>query len=86
MNDFKLVVISPFDNYKRGDQIINQDAVKKIIDDGFYAHHCRKVYLRACEKPLAIASAEGETVLNIESIKDTVVPNDDKVAKVKKKV
>lgn len=54
MSAYKLVVVDPFENYKRGDQIIDPKIVKNICDDTHdmhhYDRHVRRVMMSEIEK------------------------------------
>lgn len=59
MSAYKLVVVNPFENYKRGDQILDPEIVKKICDEKDpmheYERFVRRVMLSDIEKQQYIA-------------------------------
>jgi hypothetical protein len=42
---YKLVVVSPFNDYKRGDEITDQEVVKNILDKD-HEHHSFDAHVR----------------------------------------
>ena len=83
MTAYKLVVVDPFDNYKRGDQILDQNIVKNILntehDMHSYDRHVRRVSLSK-EEMLALndksnhempkKEIEEDATIKIESVND----------------
>ncbi|VVC75993.1 hypothetical protein AQUSIP_12940 [Aquicella siphonis] len=77
---YKLMVVSPFEKYKRGDYIYEQEFVEKILDPNSpfheYNNKVRKILLSENEKkvygkPEKVKSGDAhEKPLRIESIKD----------------
>lgn len=59
MDDYKLVVIAAFNDYKRGDQILDPLIVNKILNLGDpmneHEQKCRKVFKSAVERQLYVA-------------------------------
>lgn len=78
---YKLVVVTPFNDYKRGDAIIDQAIVSAILDVTHEMHvydaNVRRVALNA-EEITHLSSLQGQAstpeVLNLSSITECVEP------------
>lgn len=59
MTAFKLVVVDPFENYKRGDQITDEQLINNILnpdsDIHHYERHTRRVLMSEIEKQQYVA-------------------------------
>ena len=64
MHTYKLVVVDPFDNYRRGDQIFDQDIISQILDEKnemhVYDRNVRRVLLSDDEKQIYAAQSKKE--------------------------
>jgi hypothetical protein len=77
MTAFKLVVIDPFENYKRGDQIMDQKLINNILDPEseihHYERHTRRVLMSEIEKQQYVAPiSENKAPESVTPISDSV--------------
>lgn len=72
MTAYKLVVVSPFNDYKAGDQIYDEKIVRHILDKEHQMHEhddkCRKVFKSEIEKQMYVSDAP-ENKAPLESVK-----------------
>lgn len=78
MHTYKLVVVDPFENYKRGDQIFDQDIINKILDEKnemhAYDRNVRRVLLSDDEKQIYAEQSKVEKTKKEEPAKEEPVP------------
>lgn len=84
MSNYKLIVVSPFNDFKKGDQIMDASIIDKILDPSHEMHEhdgkCRRVLKSSVEKQMYIAPTPensmpansepkpADAAINIESI------------------
>ncbi len=78
MSTFKLVVTSPFNNYRRGSEIRDQAIVEKILDKNnpmhSFSRHCRRVKFVAVEEHQYINPVP-ENKIPEEVVEKTTIPD-----------
>jgi hypothetical protein len=62
----KLVVVLPFDNYKRGDYILDQDAVEKYM----HSSHVRRVKLLEDERLMLQAKEDSKNFIEAQIVEE----------------
>lgn len=71
---YKLVVILPFENYQRGDEITDQELIKQILDVNHEKHaydaHVRKVALQIPQESIALSSIDASQNESFENFPD----------------
>lgn len=62
---YKLMVVNPFENYKRGDEIVDQEVVNKILDVNNSEFHGYEPHVRRVLLPISNSNVVADTT-NLE--------------------